>query len=98
IRRVAVEHLGSPADAPHDLGQRGVLEVTQTLPGLVRLQRGQEQIPQPLVPGQGLEVSHEGHRKGARTHLTLPLPQTWYNVLVKKTSNLLAQCLGAGTV
>jgi len=71
VGRRAVEHLAGPQHAAHRLGQRRVLQVAQ--PGTVIA--GQEQVPQTLRPGQGLQPLHHrrramaGGRVAAAVHL-----------------------------
>ena len=55
----AVEHLGRPGDAAHDLGQRGVFQVGQ--PGAEVAFR-QEQVPQPGGARLGLQLLDDRHR------------------------------------
>ena len=91
IRRVAVEHLGRPVHAPHDFRQRRVFEVAQARAGLIRLQGGQEQVPQPLRAGECLQVRHEGHRKVPLPHLLVPQADARHDVIVHEGAQLHAQ-------
>jgi len=45
VRRAAVESFRSPVHAPHDFGERCVLEIGQPLLRFVRIERRQEEIP-----------------------------------------------------
>jgi hypothetical protein len=57
VGRAAVEHLGRPGHAAHDLGQRRVVEVAQARAGLVVTQAGQEQVPQAGGAGRAFRGS-----------------------------------------
>src|SRR5262249_18789755 len=56
VRRRAVEHLGGPRHASHDLAQRRVLEVGE--PG-APLAIGEEEVPQTLLASPNLQLLDE---------------------------------------
>ena len=78
---------GAPGQAPHDLGQRRVLQVAQALARARLAQAGQEQVPQALRLGQGLEVIHERRRVNTLRHRLVPGGVVGQHVAVMKASS-----------
>jgi hypothetical protein len=61
------------ATPAHHLGQRGVVEVAQPRAGLLVMQAGQEQVPQPERPGLGLERLDQVQRVDPGVRPAVPL-------------------------
>ncbi len=93
VRRVAVEHFGSPVHAPHDLRQRRVFQVAQPGARLVFAKRWQEQVPQSLLPRQRLQVLHERHGVLAGSDFRVPGADARHDVVVHEGLQLLPQGL-----
>src|SRR3546814_11437948 len=74
VRRVAVEDLRRPVDAPHDLGQWRIFQIGAARTRLVVLQPRQEHVPQAFLEGLVLTVPIETRRKTPRLGLFVPRP------------------------
>ena len=96
VGRAAVEHLGRPGHAAHDLGQRRVFHVAQAHAGLVVAQVGQEQVPQ--AGGAGLHFQRLDHVAGvvARVGVALPVAVGRQHQVVHEALHLCLQRLDAG--
>jgi hypothetical protein len=92
VRRAAVEHLRGPGQAPQDLGQRRIGQVTQRQPGLIVTQAWQKETPQPFRAGQRLEIGHERRRKHPVRHRLMPRRIERQNIAIKEIFQALAQC------
>jgi hypothetical protein len=98
IGRRAVEDLGRPEHAAHDLGERRVLEIAEARARLVVLQAGQEKIPQTFGPRLRLQRFEHRRRPGARRHLAPPVGEARHHVAVHEGRELGPQLLDPGRV
>src|SRR5690606_8398607 len=73
VGRAAVEDFGRPGHPSHQLGERCVLHMQEAEAGLVLAEARQEEVPELLGFGVGLEIGEEGRWVLARRDRAMPV-------------------------